>query len=299
MAISGKSVLIFTLLVFVLTFAIKWFAFNEPSRVEAVKPKLQTKTKVVQRVKITAIVEPEKPAVTKKTDKASEIKRVSRPEMKEKRPEQKKQPLKKKITRRKSVVAKKRDKVINVTKKHATQGLKLLKGKRPVPLLELDFREIGVSRYLTLMQNLGGRIFVADAEERSLLSEAVLHIAGTKVSFIGFKEGSLDVEGLSVMPHEIIDENIVDLIISKARLTFTGEDLRVVVILPVEREAAFIGAIDEVVRDAGLRMRDFSRFSGEYKTTGGMSLHINEGILQGGKRVSLRLKLNLSNLKDG
>jgi len=295
-----KSALAFTLLVFVLTFVIKWLVLNETqSKIVPAKPKPKPETEVVQKLKITAVVEMQAPVVSRKTDKIQKVKEISKSVRKADRPVHIKQLSKKKVIKHKNSVAKRNVKVIEVTKKHAEEGLKLLKGKRPMPLLELDFIDIGVSRYLTMMKGLGARIFIADAGTRNLVGEAVLYIDAAKVSFIGFKGGNLDLGGLAAMPHEIVDEDIVEVILSNARSTFTGEDLRCVVILPVEKEAAFMGAIHEAVGNAGYRMQDFSRFSGEYRTGGRMSLFIDEGVLRSGKRIALGLTLDIFHLAGG
>jgi len=251
---SRKAILTFTLLVLVLTFAIKWSVLDDTRpQVVALKTKPMQEPETVHRVQITAVMETRPLEASSKTDKAQEVKELPVPAMQSKKPE-----LAKQLPTRHEEVTEKNIKIIEVTKSHAEKGLKLLKGKSPAPLLELGFMNIGFSRYIAMMQGLGARIFVADAGKRSLVAEAVLHIDGLGVSFIGFKEGSIDVGGLAAMPREIVDEDIVDVILSKARRTFKGDDLRCVVILPVEKEAAFMGAIHEAIGNAGYRTEDFS-----------------------------------------
>lgn len=282
---SKRKVFAFAILVFIFTFAIRWFVLRDSQQkdLQQIKPiesLTQPEIEVKESVKITAIIE------------ASPEKRIDN---KQKTPKPKSKPITEDIRQNKSenIAAE----TIKVTKKHASEGLSLLKGERQVPLLELDFRRIGISRYLSMMKRIGARVFIGDARTKRVISEVILYIDRYQVSFIGFKEGNPNPKGFAVStPHEIVDEEISKIVISSAYRTFGGYDIRLVVLLPWDSEAAFMGAIEEGIAKTGYKMKDFYRFSGEYSDRRGMCLFIRDGILKEGKRLALNLTLDITDL---
>lgn len=287
---SKKLIVTYCILVFAFTVALKWFVVKDKESHAEPKPQIKVEAaEVMQAITITTMIEKAQPQPKKKMEK---------PPMAEQDNEQTKEAKAHKSEssdRTEDDNSPKKEKVIRVTDEHKAAGLKMLKGDRNVPLILLDFKKIGFSTYLSIMNDMGGRIFVGNGSSKRLLAEAVFYDNG-KLSFAGFKEGSPDIEGLAIgRPREIVNEKIVETVLSSARRSFGSSDLRCVVILPVESEAAFIGRIAEGVTEAGFRIEDFSYFSGDYIIRSGPALLIREGTLKkDGKKVPINYTLVLA-----
>lgn len=291
---NKRLMITYCVLVVTCTFAIKWLVVkDEESHATPVKPKPQIKPDAVeiQTVKITAVVENISPEPRKKAEKASKVAKEG--DLPKEADTRKAEPTGKPLPE-KSKAASNEEKIIKVTEEHKESGLKMLKGDRNVPLILLDFRKIGFHAYLSIMQEMGGRVFVGSGSARKLLAEAVFHDNG-ELSFVGFKEGAPETEGLAISrPHEIINEGIVETVLASARRSFGGSDLRCVVILPLDSEAAFIGGIAESVAGTGFKLADFSHFEGSYIIHDVPALMIRKGTLKDGKRVPINYTLVLT-----
>ena len=299
---------IFCLLVLIFTLSIRWLVYKDLPQLNLVMPEIKEKKSVekesVDSVKIVAVIERQKSRkqVDKKKKKINKKKKtkVATINVDKKKKIEKKAPHRKKVIDKRSGRATKNvDKLIKVSRNHMYEGLRLLKGVKPVPLLELDFEDIGVANYISIMRKMEGHVFVGSGESRTILGEAVIYSNGYRVKFIGFKEGDLDLEGLAIeTPHELVETELAEEIISAAERAYKGEkDLRCVVILPVQYEAAFIGALNDAIQKAGFGLEDFTYFSGRYKNAaGGISLIIKNGLMKKGKKVVLNIKLDISNL---
>lgn len=288
----AATAIVFISLLLLSSTILRWLILKEEKQKAIAQHQVQIKNKnePIANLKVTAIFE--SPPLYKNEQKMKAEQSAPKPSPLRKQSELRRKPEDRKSE---SVIE---DKTIKITETHMVEGLMLLKDNSSAPLLEFDFHEIGFVRYLSMMKVFGARLFVGRAFSKSILGEAVLYNDGIKVSFIGFKDGNLDLEGLAMSrPHEIVDDNHGEKIIASARHIFGGEDIRLVLILPLENEAAFMGAIDDIIKRAGFKMEDFSRFSGRYKDQGFASLLITKGVLKDGKKITLSLTLDLSSFR--
>lgn len=287
---NKKLIFSYCILVVFFIFAFNWLVPKDKDVAHSetvMQPRPKPEAEVLQVIKISAAIQKTPPEVKEKAEKAPVANKSAKTEE-----AHKEEPTEKALSKDKA--AAKEEKVIKVTEKHREVGLSLLKGDQQAPLVELDFKKIGVSRYFSIMKEMGGRVFVGSGSARKLLAEAVFHDNGG-LSFVGFKEGAPETEGLAISrPHEIINEGIVETVLTSARRSFGGSDLRCVVILPLDSEAAFIGGIAESVAGTGFKIADFSRFEGSYIIHNGPALMIREGTLKDGKKVPINYTLVLT-----
>ena len=70
-------------------------------------------------------------------------------------------------------------------------------------------------------------------------------------------------------PREITGEALAYDILSEARQIYGDGDLRCVILLPMDKEAALLGALKEYLRNSGHPISDFDMVWGHYFRSGG------------------------------
>jgi hypothetical protein len=160
-------------------------------------------------------------------------------------------------------------------------GRTLIDKKVSIPIIQASYDRIGFDTYLKQMKDMGGRLFVGDAPEQKILAEAIVDNHNGIYSF-GMDEGIRDkLHGLALFrPREIVNEVLVDEILDFARKTFGDRDLRCVILLPLDKEAAILGANKEYFKNSGYDISQFDMVWGHYfQEDRGFGLKMEKGRL--------------------
>lgn len=288
-----KKALIFAMMVFALIFVLLYLvAWSLPHPKKDMKKMDLKLAKVVtkkikppQKVRVIALVQHEK----------AEKKIIKKPENQDKRPVPKAR--KKKVsphpTDRASVRRLPSKKMV-ANSDIVSKGRILISKNRPMPLIQTSYDDIGFYRYLKHMKATGGRLFVGDALEKRIVGEAVLYDNGYQYEFIGFKDTIDDLAPMALFrPREIMGEPLAIEIISRAKGQFGNGDFRCVVILPVDKEAAILGALDDYLQSHGYPISGFGMIKGRYfMSEEKLTLRLEQGVLrEPGGAIALDMEL--------
>ena len=175
-----------------------------------------------------------------------------------------------------------------------SKGRILISRNKPMPLIQTSYDDIGFYRYLKHMKAIGGRVFVGDALEKRIVGEAVLYDNGYQYEFVGFKDRIDDLAPMALFrPREIMGEPLAIEIISRAKSQFGNGDFRCVVILPIDKEAAILGALDGYLQSHGYPISGFSMINGRYfMSDGKLALRLKQGaLLESGGTIALDMEL--------
>ena len=148
-------------------------------------------------------------------------------------------------------------------------------------MIQASYDRIGFDAYLKQMKNMGGRLLVGDASEQKILAEAIIDNFNGSYSF-GLDQGIQDkLDGMALFrPREIVNEALVDEILDFARRTLGDRDLRCVILLPLDKEAAILGAHKEYFKNSGYDISQFDMVWGHYfQKEGGFGLKMEKGRL--------------------
>ena len=276
-----KKALIFALLVFALVFVLLYLvAWSLPhpkkdlKKVNLKQARVVTKKiKPPQKVRVIALVQHGK----------AEKKIIKKPE------KQKKHYVPKARTKKVLPQPKNRTAVRRLASKKmvansdiVSKGRILISRNKPMPLIQTSYDDIGFYRYLKHMKAIGGRLFVGDALEKRIVGEAVLYDNGYQYEFVGFKDRIDDLAPMALFrPREIMDEPLAIEIISRAKSQFDNGDFRCVVILPIDKEAAILGALDDYLQGHGYPISGFGMIKGRYfMSDGKLTLRLKQGVLR-------------------
>jgi len=158
-------------------------------------------------------------------------------------------------------------------------GRTLIDKKVTVPIIQASYDRIGFDSYLKQMKDMGGRLFVGDALEQKILAEAIVDYHHGTYSF-GIDEGiNNKLDGMALFrPREIVSEALVDEMLEFVRKTHGDKDLRCVILLPLDKEAAILGAHKEYFKNSGYDISQFDMVWGHYfKDDWGFGLKMEKG----------------------
>ena len=149
-------------------------------------------------------------------------------------------------------------------------GRNLIDKKLSVPIVQASYNRIGFESYLKKMKDMGGRLFVGDAGKQKILAEVIVDNHRGRYRFSGLDKGKKDeLDGMALFrPREIANEILVDEILNYAWRSFKDSDLRCVVLLPLDKEAAILGALKEYLNKSGYNISQFDVVWGDYFQTG-------------------------------
>lgn len=175
-----------------------------------------------------------------------------------------------------------------------SKGRILISRNKPMPLIQTSYDDIGFYRYLKHMKAIGGRLFVGDALEKRIVGEALLYDTGYQYRFVGFKERIESLVPMALFrPREIMGEPLAIEIVSRAKSQFGNGDFRCVVILPIDKEAAILGALDDYLQGHGYPISGFGMINGRYfMSDGKLTLRLKQGaLLESGGTIALDMEL--------
>ncbi|OPX39788.1 MAG: hypothetical protein B1H11_02135 [Desulfobacteraceae bacterium 4484_190.1] len=279
----AKKTLVFIVMVvvsFVVILSLAgWSRTNEKSESEKKKVRMPIPQKL-QEVRIVAVEEKILPRTQKRNERKG-----GQPKKKETSVAKTKKPVKRNATRKKvsmvrAVIKKSENKHLKPKRLFPASfrlnhhmidvGRELIDNKSSVPIVQASYDRIGFDSYLKKMRDMGGRLFVGDAKEQKILGEAIVGDHYGRYSFFGLDEGKKDdLDGMALFrPREISGERLVNEILNYAWQFFKDSDLRCVVLLPLDKEAAILGALKEYLNNSGYHLSQFDIVWGHYFQAG-------------------------------
>ena len=270
----AKKTLIFVVMVavsivIILSF-VGWSQTNQKRELEKKQKKMIISQKL-QEIKIVAVEEKILPPTKKeKKRKKERLKKNKRVE-----PAKTKKPVKRLAAKEKAEMKDLRPKKLfpanyRLNHRMTESGRRLIDNKVSVPVVQASYDRIGFDFYFKKMRDMGGRLFVGDAAQQKILAEAIVDNYDGSYRCFGMDEGKKDeLDGMALFrPREIANEILVDEILNYARRTFGARDLRCVVLLPLDKEAAILGALKEYLNNSGYNISQFDIVWGNYFQAG-------------------------------
>ena len=294
----AKKTLVFMVMVAVsivviLSF-VGWSQINQKREPEKKKVRMDIPQKL-QEIKITAVEEKILPP-TKKAKK----RKKKRLKKKQAEAAKTKKPVKRLAAKEKAEMKDLRPKKLfpanyRLNHRMTESGRRLIDNKVSVPVVQASYDRIGFNFYLKKMRDIGGRLFVGDASKQKILAEVIVDDHSGRYRFSGLDKGKKDeLDGMALFrPREIANEILVDEILNYARQTFGARDLRCVVLLPLDKEAAILGALKEYLNKSGYNISQFDVVWGNYLQKGWqVGLKVERGrISKTGEIINLDMTL--------
>ncbi len=296
----AKKTLIFVVMVavsiLVILSFVGWSQTNQKRELEKKKVRMAI-TQKLQEIKIVAVEEKILPP-TKKAKK----RKKERLKKKHVETAKTKKPVKRYAAKEKAEIKDLRPKKLfpanyRLNHRMTESGRRLIDSKISVPIVQASYDRIGFNFYLKKMRDMGGRLFVGDAIQQKILAEAVVNNYDGIYRCFGMDEGKKDeLDGMALFrPREIANEILVDEILNYARQTFGARDLRCVVLLPLDKEAAILGALKEYLNKSGYNISQFDVVWGNYLQKGWqVGLKVERGrISKTGEIIHLDMTLTM------
>jgi Tfp pilus assembly protein PilE len=296
----AKKTLIFVVMVAVsivgiLSF-VGWSQTNQKRKLEKKKVRMAI-TQKLQEIKIVAVEEKILPP-TKKAKKRKK-KRLKKKQVETAKT---KKPVKRYAAKEKAEMKDIRPQRLfpanyRLNHRMTESGRRLIESKISVPIVQASYDRIGFNFYLKKMRDMGGRLFVGDAIQQKILAEVIVDNYDGSYRCFGMDEGKKDeLDGMALFrPREIANEILVDEILNYARQTFGARDLRCVVLLPLDKEAAILGALKEYLNKSGYNISQFDVVWGNYLQKGWqVGLKVERGrISKTGEIINLDMTLTM------
>lgn len=265
----AKKTLIFVVMVAVSTLVILsfvgWSQTNQKRELEKKKVRMAI-TQKLQEIKIVAVEEKILPP-TKKAKK----RKKERLKKKHVETAKTKKPVKRYAAKEKAEIKDLRPKKLfpanyRLNHRMTESGRRLIDSKISVPIVQASYDRIGFNFYLKKMRDMGGRLFVGDASKQKILAEVIVYNHRGRYRFSGLDEGKKDeLDGMALFrPREISGEPLVNEILNYAWRFFKHSDLRSVILLPLDKEAAILGALKEYLNKSGYHISQFDIVWGNY-----------------------------------
>jgi len=177
------------------------------------------------------------------------------------------------------------------------EGRRLIDKNSSVPIVQASYDRLGFEYYLRKMMDMGGRLFLGDAQEQKILAEVFVGYGHGRYKFLGLDEGKKDdLDGLALFrPREISGERLVNEILNYSWQFFKERDLRCVILLPLDKEAAILGALKEYLNKGGYEVSQFDVVWGNYfQVENQFGLRLERGRLsKTGEIVNLEMTLTM------
>ncbi len=183
---------------------------------------------------------------------------------------------------------------ISIGQEQTAIGARLQKEGLKLPAIEASWSRIGFTTYLKMMKQVGGHMYVGDTLNQTILAEVELHYYNSRYRFLRFMSpGSLG--GLALFrPREIVDEPLVNEILTAAFEKWPDSpNLAVVVLLPARVETGFLGSLKQYLESNAHAIEKFGVVRGEYFVSGnGLGLEVKTAVNRNTHQVvNLGLKI--------
>ena len=167
-------------------------------------------------------------------------------------------------------------------------GRKVINTNASVPIVLASYDQIGFQSYIRRMKNLGGRLYIGDAEAQEILAEVLVSDYSGRLSFDGVNESrKYELDGMALFrPREISGEPLVDEALDYAKRVYGKRDLRCVVLLPLDKEAAILGALKKYLDCTPYKVSEFDLVWGNYEhSSSEFALRLEKGHLYDSDRI--------------
>jgi hypothetical protein len=195
---------------------------------------------------------------------------------------------------------KKRPKVISrvfrVDKSMVRNGMALVgeKGEHlgSFPAITANYRiNLGFQTYVASLQSLGARFFIRDRARKKLVGE---------VDFQTLYLSPINhLNGLSPRSRIISGESAANQYIELANVMFGKGHYQMILLLPLDIDAALIAGMEKALRQTGHDVRDFMSLQARYKKDShGLWLVVVSGTHRTLDSIPFRVQFNLDNLRQ-
>jgi hypothetical protein len=199
---------------------------------------------------------------------------------------------------RKPSLEKKRPKVIakvyRVDNSLVRSGMALVgqKGEHlgSFPAITANYRvNLGFESYVKSLQSLGARFFIRDRWRKKLVGEVDFHTL--------YLSPIRHLNGLSPRSRIISSELAANQYIELANVMFGKGDYQMILLLPLQIDAALTAGMEKALRQAGYDVRNFISLQARYENDSrGLWLVVVKGTHRTLDRIPLRVRFNLDHL---
>ena len=199
---------------------------------------------------------------------------------------------------RKPSLKKKRPRVISrnyrVDKSLVKSGMALVgeKGEHlgSFPAITANYRvNLGFESYVKSLQSLGARFFIRDRIGKKLVGEVDFHTL--------YLSPIRHLNGLSPRSRIISSELAASQYIELANVMFGKGDYQMILLLPLQVDAALIAGMEKALRQSGYDVRNFISLQARYeKDSRGLWLVVVKGTHRTLDRIPFRVRFNLDHL---
>jgi hypothetical protein len=161
------------------------------------------------------------------------------------------------------------------------------------PTITANYRiNLGFQAYVDSLQGLGARFFIRDRRKRKLVGE---------VDFQTLYLSPINhLDGLSPRSRIISSESAANQYIELANVMFGKGHYQMILLLPLQIDAALIAGMEKALRKSGYDVRDFISLEARYeKNSRGLWLVVVRGTHRTFDRIPFRVRFNLDHLHQG
>jgi len=160
------------------------------------------------------------------------------------------------------------------------------------PAITANYRiNLGFANYVKSLQSLGARFFIRDRRKKKLVGEVDFHTL--------FLSPIRYLNGLSPRSRVISRELAAEQYIELANVMFGKSDYQMILLLPLQIDAALIAGMEKALTQAGYDVRDFISLQARYeRDSHGLWLVVVKGIHRTRHRIPLRIRFNLDDLRQ-
>ena len=158
------------------------------------------------------------------------------------------------------------------------------------PAITANYRvNLGFQSYVRSLQGLGARFFIRDRIGKKLVGEVDFHTL--------YLSPIRHLNGLSPRSRIISSELAANQYIELANVMFGKGDYQMILLLPLQIDAALIAGMEKALRKSGYDVRDFISLQARYeKDSRGLWLVVVKGTHRTLDRIPLRVRFNLDHL---
>jgi len=158
------------------------------------------------------------------------------------------------------------------------------------PAITANYRvNLGFQSYVRSLQGLGARFFIRDRRRRKLVGEVDFHTL--------YLSPIRHLNGLSPRSRIISNELAANQYIELANVMFGKGDYQMILLLPLQIDAALIAGMEKALRQSGYDVRNFISLQARYeKNSRGLWLVVVKGTHRTFDRIPFRVRFNLDHL---